>query len=676
MSRRAAVMCLTVLLIALALLRAQLIVEVGVGVRQALTLGLMSGVLLDIAVALAVVGVAICVGSLLPRLAPYAAIALGGGVLILTIANVAYFSYFDARLEPWVIRTHLRDLIVVRESARSILGAPALLACVIALPLLFLTVKSVRRRANVPVVSASAGVLLLTAALAAGCGATVLKQRTVDGASILAEQVFVVWGEDVLGRLPHEASRRREMEEALRGSAAIDPLAPGRVLATWRDWDPATRPVPASRDFAAAGPLVRNLAPDAQHTRALRARLGLPEEGPIHVIVLFLESVRAFEMEHPALGPLVFPRTRALLARHALRFPTAYSSTPDVGKTVQGQFATLCSLLPNFGGAPAYTSHPYLRVASLADVARQNGYHTLWISGSLENFQNKRVFESLHGTERFFGADYLQGVPHTETSLDCGYPDGPMLQEAVRLITRQAQDGRPVFANILTLSTHHPVTEIAEGPVPAALRAAASQRPAQKDYPGYLSRLRYLDESLAPFFDALFDSPIGDRTLVVVLGDHGQRYKSHLAVAQHQVAELMARIPFAFVTKNIPAAGVISHRVHQVDVAPTVADIVGLHGRVAWIGRNALDGPGSPWVIAENERLHYRVGNRACYTLQGDDEPRCYRIDDSTDPMLTPDLPRTTPDPAEMQFFQSVAVAARQAITLNLVMPAEIHARK
>jgi hypothetical protein len=29
-----------------------------------------------------------------------------------------------------------------------------------------------------------------------------------------------------------------------------------------------------------------------------------------------------------------------------------------------------------------------------------------------------------------------------------------------------------------------------------------------------------------------------------------------------------------------------------------------------------------------------------------------------------------------MQFFQSVAVAARQAITLNLVMPAEIHARK
>jgi arylsulfatase A-like enzyme len=226
-----------------------------------------------------------------------------------------------------------------------------------------------------------------------------------------------------------------------------------------------------------------------------------------------------------------------------------------------------------------------------------------------------------------------------------------------------------VYATILTVSTHHPVVEIPEGPVPPALRAAARQRPASSGFPGYLSGLRYLDESLDAFFSALWKSSLGDRTLVVVLGDHGQRYRPHVPVAEHQIVELMTRIPFAIVTKNQPAPAEIRWPIHQIDVAPTVADIAGFGGRVAWLGRNALDGPGSPWVFAEKERLHYRVADRACYTLQGDDLPTCYRIDARTDPMLTFDLPRIAADPAEVRFFQSIAVAARQAITLNVVMP-------
>ena len=123
-------------------------------------------------------------------------------------------------------------------------------------------------------------------------------------------------------------------------------------------------------------------------------------------------------------------------------------------------------------------------------------------------------------------------------------------------------------------------------------------------------------------------SRLGDKTLVVVLGDgHGQRYRPHLPIAQHQAVELMARVPFALVTKRLPAPGEISHPIHQIDVAPTVADIVGFHADVPWIGRNALDGARScPGCWVDDERLHYRVGDHACYTLQGDDAPRCYRI--------------------------------------------------
>jgi hypothetical protein len=665
------------LLAALWLLRARLLREVGVSLRRALGLGLAAGALLDLAVALAVAGVAACVGARWPALAHPAALAATALVLAFTAANVAFFGYFEARLDPWVIASHLRDLPAIRGSVRRVLGVPALAAAAVVVPLLLLAPRWMARVAGAapspaaPVASVAFGAALVAASLVIVLDAMRLKRRLVGGSSILAEQVFMSWVEGAIGALPWHELERRGMERRLREAAAVDPAAPGRVLAQLRDWDSQGEPAPAP-DLPAGGgaaPLVRALDPDPARTRALRGRLGLPADGPIHVVVVFLESVRAFELEHPELWPHVFPRTRELLARHALRFPTAYSSAPDTGKTVQGQLATLSSLLPNFGGTAAYISHPHLRVTSLAELARGHDYHTVWISGGRENFHNKRVFESLHGTDRFFDYEHMRAVPFEGTRPKCGYPDGPMLREAVRILTREARDGRPVFANVLTLSTHHPVCEIPEGRVPPALRAAATRPPAHADYVGYLSCLRYVDESLPPFFDALFASPLGDRTLVVLLGDHGARYRPHLPVAEHQTVELMARIPFALVTKRPPAPGVVAHAVHQIDVAPTVADVAGFRGTVAWVGRNVLDGSGSPWVLAENERLHYRVGDRAGYTLQGDDVPTCYRVGAGIDPMLSAELPRAPADPADVRFFQSVAVAARQAVTLNLVMP-------
>jgi hypothetical protein len=674
MSRRAVWAYVLIPVAALWWLRAPLVGEVGVPLRQAVVLGLACGLLLDAAMALLVAGMAVCVGAVRPPLAHPAAIASSFVVLGFTAANVAYFGYFDGRLEPWIIATHLRDLPAIRGSVWHLLATPVLLVCVIVVPLVFLSLhalRSVRPRASVPVMSARRGAWLVTAAAVLVVCTTAIKYRVVEGSSIVAEQVFVIWIEGELGLRPLQGRARRGIEQTLRAAAAVNRSAPAQVLATLRDWDSETAHVPALNDFATAHPLVRRREATTAHTRELRARLGLPADGPVNVMVLFLESVRAFEMEHPKLWPSVFPRTRALLARHGLRFPTAYSSAWGGAQTVEAQFETLNSVLPNFRGRSVYREYPDIRVMSLASVARDHGYHTVWISGSPENLLNKRGFESRHGTEQFFGLEYLSAIPVEPTTHDwCGYPDERMLLEAVRICEREAQDGRPIFANILTLNTHHPVTEIPEGQVPPELRAAASQWPAAKDYVGYLSRLRYLDDSLDQFFTALFDGPLGDRTLVVLLGDHGQRYTPHVPIAQHQVVELMTRVPFAFVTKHLPAPGAVTYAVHQIDVAPTVADIAGFHADVPWLGRNLLDGHGSPWVFAHDEQLHYRLGDHACYTLEGDDAPRCYRVGADTDPLLRAELSPVRADPAEVRYFQWLTIAAHQAIATDQLMPA------
>src|SRR3954447_11015558 len=675
MSRRSVSAYVVLLIVALWWLRVQLVTEVGVPFRQAVALGLACGLLLDVAMALLVAGSAVCVGAVRTRLAHLAAIALSIFVLGFTAANVAYFGYFDGRLEPWIVATHLRDLPAIRGSVWYLLGTPVLLVCAIGVPLLLVLftvlfgARSMRRRWRAPVLSAGRGAALLAAAAVLVLCATAIKHHVVQGSSIVAEQVFVTWIEGDLGLRPLHGRSRAALEQTVRAAVSVNPSAPAHVLASLRDWNSQTEPVPALDEVSADRALVRRREATATHTRELRARVGLPAEGPVNVIVLFLESVRAFEMEHPALWPSVFPRTRARLAQQGLRFPTAYSSAWGGSQTVEAQFETLNSLLPNFRGRSVYRRYPDIRVKSLATVARDHGYHTVWISGSPENLLNKRDFESRHGTDHFFGLEYLSTIPFAATHDWCGYPDQRMLQEAVRIFEREGQDGRAVFANILTLNTHHPVTEIPEGPVPPALRAAATQWPAQKDYVGYLSRLRYLDDSLDEFFGALFAGPLGDRTLVVMLGDHGQRYTPHVPIARHQVVELMTRVPFGIVTKHMPAPGAISYPVHQIDVSPTVADIAGFGEDVPWLGRNVLDGPGSPWVFAHDEQLAYRFGDHACYTLQGDDAPRCYRLEAGADPMLRAELPPVRTDPAEVRFFESVTIAAHEAIALNRFMP-------
>src|SRR3954471_22260187 len=167
MSRRAVCAYVAILTVALWWLRAQLVTEVGVPFRQAVALGLVCGLLLDVAMALLVAGSAVCVGAARPRLAHPAAIGLSILVLGFTAANVAYFGYFDGRLEPWIVATHLRDLPVIRSSVWYLLGTPVLFVCAIGVPLLLVLsrVRSIRRRSSAPAMSAGRGAALLTGAV-------------------------------------------------------------------------------------------------------------------------------------------------------------------------------------------------------------------------------------------------------------------------------------------------------------------------------------------------------------------------------------------------------------------------------------------------------------------------------------------------------------------------------
>ncbi len=379
---------------------------------------------------------------------------------------------------------------------------------------------------------------------------------------------------------------------------------------------------------------------------------------------MFLESVRGYELWHPEWGLKLFPRLRSLLDQHASSFDQAYSSSFRAGQTVRGQFSTLCSMLPNTAGAATYIAHTTLRINCIQAFLKQAGYQTAWFNSHYADFHRKRPFEILHGMDQFFDGDYFREQGITEGIGSWGLADAPVLQEALRKMEELASSGQPLFAHALTISTHHPYTVVPEGRVPEELLAATEGNP---KYQGYLSRLRYTDDAVSDFLESFMESSLADNTVMVMLGDHSTPVLPSAPLSDVQHTELRFRIPMAIISKNHREPRRYTHPVHQVDVTPTIANILGLGGEVAWLGGNLYDAPGSPWLYQVQEALSYRTEGVGCYHSTATDRVHCYDVM-GEDPLFAESLEEINEDSSTSLFFRETVDALVEGIALNRIM--------
>jgi len=657
---------------ALVLVRMQIVTDLRLGPAEALAARVYIGWLYDAAATVLIVVAATVVGRT-SRLA--GAVAFGIMALLLWLGtgfNAGHFHFFGTTLDWWIVRLHWRDLGDVSGSIAEYVLSPLIAASVVALAGSWVAVwvngvgpvrapvtgrwRAVRTRAQ----------LLLSALVVMIVGVQLPTLINKDQPSMaVSDQVWRLWWDQ---NTRHMWSRPLY---AGAGTAWTDELGQSRMeraaatLASFRDYHDGAPP-PVLERYAADYPLVRQLAADPERGRRLRTQLGLPSEGPVHVIVLLLETTRSFEIEHPDLGPQVFPRLRRLLADHAINFTQAYSSSFGGGPTVRAQFSTSCSLLPNVLGAAPYLAHPTVRVTCLQEFLRVHGYNTVWMNSHKADHHGVRQFEMLHGNAAFFDEAHFLARGVTQRIGAWGLADKPFLHEALGTVEELAAPGALVYAQILTLNTHGPHTVIPEGPVSDALLAATVGK---ESYRAYLSRLRYSDDAVSSFLEDLFKGQLGGNTVVILLGDHSTAIWSTVPVDPVQRLDQLFRIPIAIVTRDMPSPRRVDHPVHQVDVAPTVADILGLGGKVTWVGRSLLGDEGTPWVYQQGADLHYRTRSVACYTPPGKRALSCFDTR-AADPLFATSLARVQEDPALSDFFRRVLRADRQVIALNQVAPA------
>jgi arylsulfatase A-like enzyme len=404
--------------------------------------------------------------------------------------------------------------------------------------------------------------------------------------------------------------------------------------------------------------LVHSVFSSPRHTEKLRAAFGLPPKGKLNVILVFLESARAFELFDPHLGPEVYPNLRRIFAKNGLLFTQVYSAAKY---TVEGQFSTLCSALDRMDGPTVYTSVPYLKAQCLPNLLVNNGYETYWMNPFYKSFSGKYVFESNHGTQNFFDRVLFheQKISDEINKTEWGISDEVFLTQALSKLSEIYSYGKPFFAHLLTTGTHVPWREFPEFKISETLNDLTQSAP---NHHAYLSSIKAMDSALGHFLDRFFETPMANNTIVLLASDHGTGiFPNYPELYKWQKRLLWPRIILGAVTRNRKNdrenPGTIQYPVNQLDIAPLIASITGLQGETSWLGRDPTLGSGTPWISRVDQKLSYRTQTQLCTHVPTQERTLCRETPPQLDPLFELSLPEKKEDPQLTQILTEVVQA-------------------
>lgn len=340
-----------------------------------------------------------------------------------------------------------------------------------------------------------------------------------------------------------------------------------------------------------------------QATAALNVR-ALALRRPPNVVLIVLESVAArwTSLHNPLYG------TTPTLQAESARSAVADNFYAHIGRSSNSMVAMLLSTYPKLDFREMTEQYPDFPGTSLATLFRSRGYSTTFVTPSDMKWAGWRGFLEGHGFDDVLDYHDL-ACPDMVSSW--GVEDRCMVDEVVDLIA--GAGSKPFFVTAWTTQTHHPYE-----PSPGVLPLNLLREPTPDDWElgRYLNVVHETDRHLARIFEAVRRAGLEQDTLIVITGDHGQAfgYPHETYVQGRTVYEEDVHVPLMVwyprkykVTARVPDVG--SH----VDLAPTIADLVGLPAAPEWQGRSLFDESHSRrayFYVAETHfRLAVREGN-------------------------------------------------------------------
>jgi phosphoglycerol transferase MdoB-like AlkP superfamily enzyme len=315
-------------------------------------------------------------------------------------------------------------------------------------------------------------------------------------------------------------------------------------------------------------------------------------DSPRNVVVLVLESWDALLSDAirtrvglPHLGAT--PQFDALTS-DGLLFTDFYASGQ---RSIEGIAALLASV-------PTLPGTPYLgrgmeqsRLSFLGDLARDNGYHTVFVRSAKRGSFRLDAVAALAGFDVYAGAeDILDGPSHTTApSQYWGAWDFDSLRYLHELLIEAPG---PFLGFFFGSSTHLPY------PLPGEQWAMFPPGSEENDF---RNTVRYVDWSLGQFLRMAREAGYYDNTLFIILADQTSAFVDAASLPRRHW------IPALLVGPGIPEGEVDTDVASQMDILPTIVDYLGWPSAHASFGESLL-GSRRPGALLKNGDLMLRVG--------------------------------------------------------------------
>jgi len=280
---------------------------------------------------------------------------------------------------------------------------------------------------------------------------------------------------------------------------------------------------------------------------------------PMNVVLFVMESVGAKRLQLDG-APYDDSPVMMRLSRHGVLFTNAYVAQPFSSSAMAGLFT---SLYPNHDWLTIPRKMPTIRVPGLPAILRTHGYRTAFVHSGLIDYDGELEFLGSHGFDDVIAQSSDDDEPR----------DAELVPAAVNWINHDR--GKPFFLTIWTRDTHNPYL-------------SPSSRHFTDDWlmNRYLKSVDWTDRVLGQLMDALERMGLADDTLVVITGDHGEALGEHgQAVHNFSVYNEEVRIPLMIVNRKlVPRELTVDGIARQIDIAPTLLDLLGYDPPASWQG--------------------------------------------------------------------------------------------
>lgn len=296
-----------------------------------------------------------------------------------------------------------------------------------------------------------------------------------------------------------------------------------------------------------------------------------PEEAAWNVILIQLETLRGLDVGHlnsqrrPSPTPYLDSLARG--GEAAVFTRTSSFAQP----TINAMFAAHCSVTPH--SSRYVTGFTQTGFYCLPEALRRRGYRAEMFNAGDTDWDGSTWWLS-----RWY--DRLVRYPDAEER------DRPVFRAAAQRIRELGASGRPFLASVVSVTNHTPFT-VPEGAFDSVEHTSPQQR--------IVDTTRYTDDVLREFIAALEQEPWFGRTIVVIYGDHGFNLGEHGGtIGEINLYREGVWVPLLFIGDHprLPR-GTIDQPASLLDIAPTVADLLGIREANSWQGHSLL-APGPP----------------------------------------------------------------------------------